>query len=148
MTRSIVLRVVAAIILVAALVGLGSYVFQAGVMQGAAGAAQLKPGQGEPFLPYHGMPYRAHFFGFGFFSLLMCLFLIMVVFGALRAIFGCRPHFHNGGYWGHPGWWGMHRMSEKGDWSHETPPFFEEWHRRAHEQHPPVDKEDKEQKEV
>jgi hypothetical protein len=145
MTKSIVFRIVAMCVLVAALIGLGVYVYQIGVAHGLSGTAQLTPDQIGKVVPQPGMPYYygRHMFGFGFFGLLMPLFLLFIVFWALRAIFGCHSRYYNGGYWGHPGWWGMHHMAGKGDFHPGVPPFFEEWHRQTHEGKSSTDTEDK-----
>src|SRR4030042_4576839 len=137
MTNNIIFRIVAVCILIAALIGLRYYVYQLGVGYGVAGTAQLQPDQTGKSVPYPGMHYYygRHFFGFGLFGLLIPLFLLLIVFWALRAVFGCHPRSYNGGYWGHPGWWGMHHMAGKGNFFSGNAPggmpaFVEEWHRQ------------------
>ena len=119
MSGRFVPRLLAALLILAGIIGLGFYAYQLGVAQGAAqvapaGAAAV-PG------PYYGYPH--HFFpfwGFGCFGLLIPLFLLMLIFGGMRRMFW-------GGGWGHHGGW-------RGKWSEGgVPPMFEEWHKRAHE---------------
>lgn len=94
--------------------------YQAGLVQGLA--QTVPPDQARP-MPYYYGPWGygwGHSFGFfGFFGFLLVLFLI---FGLIRALF----------FWGRggPGYW------HRGPSGTGTPPWFEEWHRRAHEGKP------------
>ena len=126
-------RVLLTLVVVAAIVGIGTYVYNAGVEQGLAQSAQMAGREsGAVPYPYYG-PYVRPFFGFGFFGLLFPLLFLFLVFGAMRALFwrGARG-------WGrmHPGPWDGSPVAGKRDWSNGAPPIFEEWHRRQHEPKP------------
>jgi hypothetical protein len=116
-------RVVVALVLVAAIVGIGVYGYNLGMTQGLAQKVPLPVGESVP-VPYlhYGLP----FFGFGFgpFACLIPLFLMFLVFASLRALFWHGPmgwrHMHSRR-------WGWHDENDK-----DVPPFFAEWHRRAH----------------
>ncbi|HEX7433257.1 MAG TPA: hypothetical protein VF326_06340 [Anaerolineaceae bacterium] len=117
-------RFLAALVLVAAILGIGAYAYNLGMTQGLAQKVTLPAGlpvQG-PFMHY-GYPFVGY--GFGFLGCLIPLFLLFLVFGILRAML-----WHGPMGWGHM----MHRR--RWDWRDENgkgvPPFFEEWHRRAH----------------
>ena len=116
-------RVLAALVLVAAILGIGVYAYNLGIAQGIAQKVQL-PAAGSVQMPW--LQYRHPFFGFGLglFGCLVPLFLLCLVFGSLRAIFWHGPM-------------GMRHMHRRDwDWRNENgqgvPPFFAEWHRRAH----------------
>jgi hypothetical protein len=118
MTRHIVFRILAGLVLLAAIAGLGFIAYQAGVAHGAA--ANIQTPSTEP------LPYR-HFMwfpGFGVFGVLFAFFLLLLAFGALRRLI-----------WG-PRWGMRHmghgRMGHYGPWSEGVPPMFAEMHRRAH----------------
>jgi hypothetical protein len=134
MNRSIVLKIILTIVLIAALAGLGFVVFNAGVARGMAFAGRLPQGEGLRALPYFGMPHARMYYGyggFGFLGFLTPIFLIILIFFAIRGLFWRGPrtwsHMHSG-YWG--------GLSKQGDWEHNVPPMFEEWHRRVHEKSP------------
>lgn len=142
MTRSIVFRIVTALVMIGILLGLGGLVFRAGYFQGLATDGNWLEGPRQYLdLPYRG--YGGHFFGFGFIGCLIPLLLIFFVFGAMRMIFwrGAYPWrgMHHHGPWGAP-WMGGH-PGEKADWEKNAPPMFVEWHRRAHESQPPAGEE-------
>ncbi len=126
-------KVLIVLVLVAAILGIGVYAYNLGMTQGLAQKLQVTAGQAVP-VPY--MHYGRGFFGFGF-GLLGCLiplFLLFLVFGSLRALFWHGPM----------GWRHMHRRhwgwrDENGK-DVDVPPFFAEWHRRAHGE--PTDKPD------
>ena len=139
MNRSTVFKIILTIVLVAALAGLGFIVFNAGVARGMAFSANLPQGEGLRSIPYFAMPYgRMHygFGGFGFFGCLIPIFLILLIFFAIRGLFWHRPrywsHMHSG-YWGGP--------FKQSDWRYNVPPMFEEWHRRVHEKSPETQQE-------
>lgn len=145
MTNNIVFRIVAVIVLIVIVTGIGAYAYQVGLAQGTAGAAQLSAGEtGKEFSYPVIPPYRPYPFGFGPFGWLVPVFLFLMFLWALRAIFGCMPHLYHGMYWAHPAWRGFHRTWKKEDWNQVVPPFFEEWHRKAHEGQTPSVTEDKE----
>ena len=125
--KSITFRIIAGLVLLAAIAGIGFLAYNAGVARGtvvnllAAGAANAQP------YPYFGyaMPFWGAFpfFGFGCFGPLLALFLIFLAFGAFRRLL-----------WGPR--WEWHRMYRRPWMGAEgeagLPPFFQEWHRRAH----------------
>ena len=117
MSGRIFLRVVLTLVLAAAIVGFGAYVYNAGVSQGIAEGARLTPRESGA-VPYYG-PYARPFFGFGCFGLLVPLFFLFLIFGLMRALFWRGP-------------WGRGRMHED-HWGKGAPAMFEEWHRRMHE---------------
>jgi hypothetical protein len=130
MTRSIVFRIISALVLVAVIAGIGGLAFRAGFAQGAAAEIQLPNGDpGRLAFPYYG--YRWHpfaFHGFSFFGLLFGLFLFFVALGALRRlIWGPRFGWHHTRYHG----WSGHMTGKP--WGEGVPPIFTEWHRRAHQ---------------
>ena len=104
----------AAILAVLSAIVIGYLAFEAGLQHGV-----LAAGQGAAAAPYaYGYHYGP---GFGFFGLLFPLLFIFLIFGLLRAAFGCEPH--SGGHGGY--WRGGPRAT------------FEEWHREAHTDRPP-----------
>ena len=126
MNGKIGLRIVSALVLIAALAGIAYFAFQAGIAQGSPVTIQAPSGQTTAPAPYpyygygYGMPFHRPFgFGFGFLGCLIPLFLFFIVFGAFRfLLWGPR--------WGrHMGHWGRR-------WEGGAPPMFEEWHKRAH----------------
>ena len=117
-------RVLVVIVLIAAILGIGVYAYNIGMAAGLAQKAQVQA-VGPAQLPhlYYGHPFLG--FGFGLLGCLIPLFLLFLVFGSLRFLF-----------WrgGPKGLGQMHRRHW--DWRNENgkdlPPFFAEWHRRAH----------------
>jgi hypothetical protein len=126
MTRHIVFRIIAAVVLIAAIAGIAFLAYGAGVAQNVPATAQLPAAQtgGLPYPYFHGWWGPFPFFGFGCFAPLAVLFLLCVAFGSMRRmIFGPR--------------WGWHRMHRHGGWSEKdgeegVPPMVSEWHRRMH----------------
>ncbi len=129
--KDIWFRVIAGIVLLAAIVGIGVFAYNAGMTQAALTTLPAPSAEvgAQPY-PYAG--YGMHywhpfpFFSFGCFGLLLPLFLLFLAFGAFRRmLWGPR--------WG---WHGMHHMHRMGMMGAEgergVPPFFEEWHKRAH----------------
>jgi hypothetical protein len=116
-------RVLIALVLVAAIIGIGAYAYNIGMAQGLAQKVQA-PAGGPVQMPYlrYGHPFFG--FGFGLFGCLVPLFLIFLVFGSMRALFWHGPM----------GWRAMHhrRWGWHDENGREVPPFFDEWHRRAH----------------
>ena len=125
MNGNVGLRIVAALVLIAAVAGVAFFAFQAGVAQGSPVTIEAPSGETVPApYPYYGygMPFHRPFgFGFGFLGCLIPLFLFFIVFGAFRFLFW-GPRWG----WGHRGPW-RHGWGEGG-----VPPMFEEWHKRAH----------------
>ena len=133
MNRSIILRIILALVLVGAMLGLGAFAFNAGLARGMAMSAAGAMGESfQPPYSFYGVPYGPHYWGFGGFGLLGCLvplFLVFLFFFALRGLLWHGPR----GWYGHMhhGSWGM-----KGDSSKGVPPMFVEMYRRAHEEQP------------
>ncbi len=132
-------RLIAALVLLAAIVGIGYFAYNAGVVQGtAARLPAASAGSGatgaQPYAyPAYGMPvwFPFPFFGFGCFGLLIPLFLLFLVFGAFRRLI-----------WGPR--WGWHHMHHR-RWMDENgeagvPPMVSEWHRRMHGESDPARK--------
>jgi hypothetical protein len=140
--KHIVFRILAGLVLLAAIAGIGFFAYSAGVAHGTA--LDIKPiiveAQNQPPVPVYGHRMAFHhggmpFFGFGCFGILIPLFLFFIAFAAMRHLFwGWEPGFG----WRHR----MHAMHhghwhDKGPWnSEDVPPFFAEWHRRAHGEQP------------
>ena len=120
------LRIVSALVLIAAIAGIAFFAFQAGVAKGSPVTIEAPSGQTAPApYPYYGygMPfYRPWGFGFSFLGFLIPLFLFFIMLRAFRFLFW-------GSRWGHHGGHGPWRQGwgERG-----LPPMFEEWHKRAH----------------
>ena len=125
MDGKIVFRIMAALVLLAAIAGVAFFAFNAGV------ATQVQvpaAGNGQAPYPYYGYGF-AHpfpFFGFGCFAPLIALFLVFLALRAFSFLF-----------WGTAlGTVGSHasrlapRLGEEGG----VPPMFQEWHNRAHGQ--------------
>jgi hypothetical protein len=119
-------RVIVVVVLIAAILGIGGYAYNIGLTQGLAQKVQA-PVVGSvplPHMMYYGRPFLGFGFGFGLLGCLIPLFLLFLVFGSLRFLF----------WRGSMGWGHMHRRHW--DWRNENgkdvPPFFAEWHRRAH----------------
>ena len=133
MNGKIAIRIVSALVLIAAIAGLGYVAFNAGVAQGSPVTINAPEGQTVP-APYyygHGMPFHHPFgMGFGCFGILITLFLFGLAMKAFRMmVWGPRfGHMHGHGPWRH-GW------GERG-----VPPMFEEWHKRAHGEAPAEEK--------
>jgi hypothetical protein len=118
-------RIIVVLVLVAAILGIGFYAYNVGVNQGLAQQVTAQAGGTVPVpYPYY-WPHYGFGFGFGFLGCLIPLFLLFLVFGSVRALFWRGP-------------WGWHRHMPHGPWgwrregNKDVPPFFEEWHRRAH----------------
>lgn len=127
MFKHVVFRIVAGLVLLAAIAGLGVFAYQAGVAHGVAANIQI-PATDTTESPYlfYGMPYR-HFMwfpGFGFLGLMIPLFLLFLAFGASRRMI-----------WG-PRWGWRHLgrgpMGHHGSGGEGVPSIFSEWHRQAH----------------
>jgi hypothetical protein len=138
MNGKIGLRIVSALVLIAAVAGIAFFAFQAGVAQGSPITIEAPSGDANPVpapYPYYGygMPFHRPFgfgYGFGCFGPLLAFFLIFVAFRFL--FWGPR--------WGHHrGHWGRH-------WEGGAPPMFEEWHKRAHGQSPDAEPSDTSEK--
>ena len=122
MDGKIALRVLAGLVLIAAIAGVAFFAFNAG----AATHIQLPAnGNDQAPYPYYGYPFWRPFpfWGFGCLGPLLGLFLVFLAFRALSFLF-----------WG-PRWGHMHRGWRHG-WYEEggVPPMFRDWHDRAHGQ--------------
>lgn len=135
MNGKIGLRIVSALVLLAAIAGIGFFAFQAGVAQGSPITIEAPSGDANavpaPY-PYYGygMPFHRPFgfgYGFGCFGLLIPLFLFFLAMKAFRFMF-----------WG-PRW--GHHMGHWGKWEGGAPPMFEEWHKKMHGEQPEEKKE-------
>ena len=126
MFRNVVFRIIAGLVLLAAIAGIAFFAYQAGATHGAAANLQLQATEnGVVFYPY----YRMHsFMGFGLFGVLFAIFLLFLAFGAMRRlIWGPRWG------WRHLGHGSMDNAHMgHGPWGEGVPPMFNEWHRRAH----------------
>ncbi len=133
--NNIALRIIAALVLIAAVAGIAFFAYQAGVAHGSPVTIQAPNGQSvtTPY-PYfgYGMPWHFFpFFGFGFFAFLIPLFLFILAVRAFRFMlwgprWGWRGHMH---MHGHYGW------DDNG-----VPPMFKEMHDRAHGKQPEENK--------
>ncbi|HEX5839450.1 MAG TPA: hypothetical protein VFY26_16560 [Anaerolineales bacterium] len=116
------LRILSALVLVAAIAGIAFFAFQTGVARGSPITIEAAEGQTVPMpYPYYGWGGHYHHpfgFGFGFFGFLILLFLFFAALRALRFLFW-------GARWGHHGRWGR-------GWENGVPPMFEEWHKKMH----------------
>ena len=130
------LRILAALVLAAAVAGIAFFAFQAGVARGSPITIEAPSGESVPApYPYYGygMPFHHRPWGFGF-GCLGPLLLFFFLFVAFRFLF-----------WG-PRWGWRHHYGGHGPWRHDwgergVPPFFEEWHKRAHGEQPEEKKE-------
>ncbi len=103
MNGRLILRVLAALLLVAVAIGIGTAVYNAGVTAGLTEAAQQAAPSGDPapvirdgFGYGWGSPYAHGPFGhgFGFFGIIFWILGIFLIIGLVRAVFG--------GGWGGP----------------------------------------------
>lgn len=111
-------RVLFALLIIAGIAGIGFYGYQLGLAQGAAHSVPAAAGAAAVPGPYYWYPHP--FFPFWGFGCLVPLLILLVIFGAARAMFWRGHMMGRGGWRNH---WG-----ENG-----VPPMFEEWHKRAHE---------------
>ena len=137
--KHIAFRILAGLVLLAAIAGIGFFAYSAGVAHGTALDVKslVVQGQAQPPIPMYGYQMGFHHIMpfFGCFGILIPLFLFFLAFAAMRHLFwgpgfGWRHRMHMHGHWG-----------EKGRWAEDVPPMFAEWHRRAHGE-PPVEKTD------
>ena len=137
MNGKFVFRIVATLVMVAAIAAGAFFAFNAGVAKGSPITIDAPEGQVAPApYPYfghgYGMPFHRPFgFGFGCFGILFTLFFFVLAMKAFRFMaWGPRfgHHMHGHGPW-------RHGMDGK-----NVPPFFEEWHKRAHGEAPAEDK--------
>ena len=129
MNGKVGLRILSALVLVAAIAGIAFFAFQAGVAKGSPVTIEAPAGQTAPVAPYpYGYGYGMRFyhpfgFGFGCFGILIPLFLFFLAAKAFRMLFW-GPRW---GYMGH------HHGPWRRDWGERgVPPMFDEWHKRSH----------------
>lgn len=139
MNRSIVFRIIGAMLLIALLIAGGTFVYRAGVAQGISQAPEVataiekaaENGQSNPMMYGHGFggygyPHSygfRHHFGFFPFGICGSILFLFFFFGAMKMIFFRRwRHGHHG--------WGHH------NWENGVPTKFDEWHKRAHGEKP------------
>lgn len=137
----IALRILLALVIVGAVLGLGAFAYRAGVMHGAAQNLSALPqtdGVQMPFARMHPGFMHTPFFGLGCLGLLVPLFLICLIFAIFRGLFwhgrmhhGC--HGYRGPLGGPVPFWKHGHMHADWDPEKDVPPFFNEWHRRMHE---------------
>jgi hypothetical protein len=125
--RHIIFRLLALLVLIAAVTGIAVLAYNAGGAHQAAISAQSQ-GTQNPVTTYPIYPFwwPFPFLGFGFFGLLAAFFLFWVAFAALRFMFW-GPRFG----W-HRGWRGYSHWGERGQ-SGDIPTMFTDLHRRMHE---------------
>ncbi len=128
MTRNIIFRILAGLVLLAALAGIAFFAYNAGVAHSTV--INVQPGapqtNGLPAPYYYGWGHPFPFSGLGCLIPLAVLFLVFLAFGSMRRmIWGPR--------------WGSHHMHHQMRWSEKeweggVPPMVSEWHRRMHGQ--------------
>jgi hypothetical protein len=121
------LRIVSALVLIAAIAGIAFFAFQAGMANGSPVTIDSPSGNTNVVpMPYYGygyaMPFRHFGFGFGCFGPLLGFFLIILALKSFRMLFW-GPRWAHMGH--HRGPWGRH-------WEGGVPPMFDEWHKRSH----------------
>jgi hypothetical protein len=127
--RYIVLRILAFLLLIAVMAGIGVLAYNAGVAHQMSLVAQAPAAQtGSQTYPIFPFWWPFPFFGFGFFGILAAFFLFWIAFGALRLLFwgprwGWRRWHRGYGAWGGGG---------SGE-DMPIPPMMAELHRRMHE---------------
>ena len=129
MNGGTIVRVIAALLLVAVVVGIGVGVYNAGVSAGLTEAAQgviaqqpIASGDPTPVVPVYGYGYGPYLhgpfgWGWGFFGIFFWIFGFFLLFALLRAVFGW-------GRWGG----GSHGRGGWGDGGSRA----EDWHRELH----------------
>ena len=122
MNGGTIVRVFAALLLVAVVIGLGAAVYNAGVSAGLTEAAQhaIASGDATPAVPVYGYGYGPWVhgpFGWGFFGIFFWILGFFLLFALLRAAFG----------WGR---WGGRGPRGPNGWSGSN--RAEEWHRELH----------------
>ena len=132
-----ILGVLAVIALVGLVAVIGTSVYNAGVSQGIAEAANAAAASGDPVVvypPYVGghYGYGNGGWGFGFFGIFFWILGFFLIFGLLRAAFGWGRW---GGYRGGYSKWGGH---------HDGPrDYLDQWHRERHGESPETPAPDK-----
>ena len=127
-------RVLAVLLVVGLLAGIGISVYNAGVDQGLA-QNLTATASGAPAVAYGYPGYYGHWgFGFGFFGIFFWILGIFLIFALLRAAFGWGRWGR--GRWGGygPGGYGGHGPGGFKSGHHDDPrrAMLDEWHREAH----------------
>ena len=133
--RHIFYRIVAGLVLIAAIAGIAFIAYSAGVTRGEAINAQVPVTQsGGQVYPVYGPAFWWPFPIFGFFGWLAVIFLFFLALGAARRMlwgprFGWHRMYRSYGPW---------REKEQGE---DIPPYITEIHRRMHaaDQEKPAD---------
>ena len=123
MDGKIVFRILAVLVMLAAVAGVAFFAFNVGVATHVQVPAATGAQVPAPY--FYGWWPMSPFFGFGCFGPLIALFLLFLAIRAFTfVLFGSR--------WGH---WSERRAWRHG-WMNENglPPMFKEWHDRAHGQ--------------
>ena len=119
-------RVLLAIVLIGAAVGLGTTAYNAGVSAGLAQNGTVTVAPGYPVGPYVGWGW-GYGHGFGFFGLFGGLLFLFLLFALVRAAFGGG---HRRGWNGHGGGWsGGWRGPDGRGWEDRARQVHDEWHR-------------------
>lgn len=148
----IVFRVLGLLLVLGLIAGAGAFGYQAGTARGieqapaVAAAIEKAAENGQPVMPMYGhgygygyphdyaFGYRHHFNPFG--AICFSFLFLFLFFGAMKMLFFRR--MRHGWAHGHHGPWGK-------DWEGKVPPFFSDWHQRAHgEGEKPADSDKKE----
>jgi hypothetical protein len=123
-----IVRIIAALLLVAVLIGIGAAVYNAGVSAGLTEAAVRAVASGEPapVVPLYGYGYGPYVhgplaWGWGFFGIFFWILGFFLIFGLLRAVFGW-------GRWGR----GPRGPNGSGNGWGGGGSRAEEWHRELH----------------
>jgi hypothetical protein len=133
--NNITLRIISALVLIAAIAGIAFFAYQAGAANGSPVTIQAPSGETLPApYPYYGYGMHWHpfpFFGFGCFGPLLALFLFFLALKSFRLLF-----------WG-PRWGWGHRGGpwRRGWYEGDVPPMFKEMHDRLHGKQPEEKKE-------
>jgi len=147
MNGKIGLRIVSALVLIAAISGITFFAFRAGVAQGSPITIEAPSGDANavpapyPYYGYgYGMPFHRPFgfgYGFGCFGPLLVLLLVFLAIKSFRFLFW-GPRWGWGHHGGH-GPWGR-------NWENGVPPMFDEWHKRSHGESPDTETSDASEK--
>jgi hypothetical protein len=119
------LRILAALVLIAAIAGIAFFAYNAGVAQNVQLPAGETGGEPSPYFGYGMRGWHPHAFpGFGCFGPLLAFFLLFLALRAFGFLFWgahwgrLHHHAHCGRGWGEVG----------------VPPMFDEWHKKSHEE--------------
>lgn len=129
----ILFRVFGLLLVLGLIAGAGAFGYKAGMARGieqapaVAAAIEKAAEEGAPLMPMYGYGYTygyPHGYGLGhphffnpFFAICFSFLFIFLFFGAMKMIFFRRMR---------------HNWSHHGHWEGNIPPFFNDWHKRAH----------------